>query len=473
MLPKCPKGTRRNKKSGNCEPKVSKPELKKCPKTQSKKGCEPTSKPKRCPKGTRRNKKSGNCEPKSSQKKASTKSVPNSQKKASTNSEQLLKDCVSKSGECMIFGRATKQLKQFFEFSNFKYATHLSQIGSGSNGVVLEIMYARDNIKAYGVLKTANPNSYISDNLYYEYLVGKTFINYWNTRVPCFLETYGCYLSDEINKTFNLSKLAALKEFHLFSSTFSAVKLACKFERLIYLLIQHIHQAKTLVDFMFETVNMTKPYYILSSIYYQIYAPLAYLAREFTHYDLHDNNILIYSLPKNTYIEIIYVYSATNQISICTEHICKIIDYGRAYVNSHLFKELSNELCKEIDCKPDCGFKKGFFLKPVRGIMADHYISPNKNNISHDIYSMVKFINTFYPKYMEMFVFHDVKRSGTPSLETKQDNKIRNVMDVKQFIELVMQANPTANESFIQNRKKYGTLHVFLDGSEREMKYSP
>ena len=46
MPPKCTKGTRRNKKSGNCEPKVSKPE------------------PKRCPKGTRRNKKSGNCEPK-------------------------------------------------------------------------------------------------------------------------------------------------------------------------------------------------------------------------------------------------------------------------------------------------------------------------------------------------------------------------------------------------------------------------
>ena len=41
--PKCPKGTRRNKKTGNCEP---------------------YTKQARCPKGTKRNKKTGNCEPK-------------------------------------------------------------------------------------------------------------------------------------------------------------------------------------------------------------------------------------------------------------------------------------------------------------------------------------------------------------------------------------------------------------------------
>ena len=41
--PKCPKGTRRSKKTGNCEP---------------------YTKQARCPKGTRRNKKTGNCEPK-------------------------------------------------------------------------------------------------------------------------------------------------------------------------------------------------------------------------------------------------------------------------------------------------------------------------------------------------------------------------------------------------------------------------
>jgi hypothetical protein len=48
-LPRCPKGTRRNKKTGLCEPSI----------IFNKK-----EKPPRCPKGTRRNKKTGVCEPK-------------------------------------------------------------------------------------------------------------------------------------------------------------------------------------------------------------------------------------------------------------------------------------------------------------------------------------------------------------------------------------------------------------------------
>ena len=42
-MPRCPKGTQRNKTTGECEPKGAKP---------------------RCPKGTQRNKKTGECEPK-------------------------------------------------------------------------------------------------------------------------------------------------------------------------------------------------------------------------------------------------------------------------------------------------------------------------------------------------------------------------------------------------------------------------
>ena len=60
---RCPKGTRKNKKTGECEPikpKIveEKPSTK--PKTAEKK---PVVKSKRCPKGTRKNKKTGECEP--------------------------------------------------------------------------------------------------------------------------------------------------------------------------------------------------------------------------------------------------------------------------------------------------------------------------------------------------------------------------------------------------------------------------
>jgi hypothetical protein len=59
---KCPKGTRRNKKTGNCDPTgiVGKEKGKEKGKGKEK---EEEEKVKRCPKGTRRNKKTGNCDP--------------------------------------------------------------------------------------------------------------------------------------------------------------------------------------------------------------------------------------------------------------------------------------------------------------------------------------------------------------------------------------------------------------------------
>jgi hypothetical protein len=58
-MPRCPNGTRRNKKTGECEPIGAKSaSVKASSETSSK-----TTKSKRCPKGTRRNKKTGNCDP--------------------------------------------------------------------------------------------------------------------------------------------------------------------------------------------------------------------------------------------------------------------------------------------------------------------------------------------------------------------------------------------------------------------------
>jgi lipopolysaccharide biosynthesis glycosyltransferase len=60
----CPKGTRRNKKTGICEPYTKKS---KCPEGTKRSritgNCEPIGKKPKCPKGTHRSKKTGNCEP--------------------------------------------------------------------------------------------------------------------------------------------------------------------------------------------------------------------------------------------------------------------------------------------------------------------------------------------------------------------------------------------------------------------------
>ena len=61
---KCPKGTRRNKKTGLCEPYAKKSKCPEGTKRNSYTGrCEPIGKKPKCPKGTRRNKRTGECEP--------------------------------------------------------------------------------------------------------------------------------------------------------------------------------------------------------------------------------------------------------------------------------------------------------------------------------------------------------------------------------------------------------------------------
>lgn len=61
---KCPKGTRRNKKTGLCEPYMKKSKCPEGTKRNSYSGrCEPIGKKPKCPKGTRRNKRTGECEP--------------------------------------------------------------------------------------------------------------------------------------------------------------------------------------------------------------------------------------------------------------------------------------------------------------------------------------------------------------------------------------------------------------------------
>ena len=63
-LPNCPKGTRRNKKTGLCEPYAKAESKASLPKAESKAKESLLNNAKKCPKGTRRNRRTGICEPK-------------------------------------------------------------------------------------------------------------------------------------------------------------------------------------------------------------------------------------------------------------------------------------------------------------------------------------------------------------------------------------------------------------------------
>jgi len=493
-MKRCQNGTRRNKKTGNCEPNGIKSSVI-VPKSLL------PNHLKKCPKGTRRNKKTGNCEPKQKPMPMPMQmrklEVSSNKKRILTRMLKLkrhigpglekLRYCLNKTGECFAFGKYQSELVNFFQFINFNYQVSMKPIGvKSANGSIIEIKYQRDDLDAYAILKSSNEKN--SDNLYYEYLVGKYFVNYWNLRMPCFVETYQLFLR-------NATKLQIIHK--------DSVKQACQHSDKLSLLIQHVHQAVTFNQF-YDNNPDTSMYY-LYTLFYQIYAPLAYLMYDFTHYDLHSSNVLLYFLEESEYIEFIYYYSVTKQIRFYTQHVCKMIDYGRCYANTPETLGLYDKLCQERDCNPNCGNYKGFtWLNDSKLTKKNFYISSRTNNISHDL----RFAKNIFSSHI---IYKD--KYGTPPLksttkgplpnhsqecplpnhsqecplpnhsqecplpnhsqECLNKDKIKNVMDMKIMLEILMNRPNSQNfqESFIRNRTKKASLTVYLDGSKRPILY--
>jgi hypothetical protein len=369
--------------------------------------------------------------------------------------------CLNKSGECINFGRKHASIN-FFKFNNFTYVVNTKPIGQPSaNGFVTEIHYEREGLNSYAVLKSSRKAS--ADNLYYEYLVG-IFINYWNQRFPCFVETYGLYVRNNLETTINKEDLHQMKLIPLNAALSSdTIATACEKSSYLSILIQHIHDAKP-INIYKKEMNTE-----LVGLLYQVYAPLAYLMREFTHYDLHNNNVLLYPLDEEEYIELIYVYSATKQITLYCNYICKIIDYGRSFINKPETISLYDKLCNEPKCnnednKNKCGKSQGFKWfndNPV-------WINSRVSNISHDL----RLANIFLKLKNRNIIYEDYY--GTPALETINDSNIRNVMDMKNELEIwLTTASYLKFQQEMLSKTKKATLTIYLDGSDKPMNYSP
>jgi hypothetical protein len=129
--------------------------------------------------------------------------------------------------------------------------------------------------------------------------------------------------------------------------------------------------------------------YDLLSILFQVYCPLALLKDHFTHYDLHPDNILLYSAKDNHYFLCHYHLPDSNDvISFRTKFIAKIIDYGKCFFNDTETgtnsKKIQEALCEIKQCDPDCGKNFGFHILNNKH---DHRDS-TKRNVSFDLLAL-------------------------------------------------------------------------------------
>ena len=377
---------------------------------------------------------------------------------------KFLKSICSDSGVCIAFGKEEQNIKKFFNgFTTFDYVIDpIKRIGSPSaNGFVNEINYQRDEYKANAVLKSSARKN--ADNLMYEYVVGTEYINKLCKRYPCFVETYGLYeySSTATMQTMKNNKINKIQKLQNLKSIPVSWANACKKSSIISILIQHLKSPETLLSIH----KSFRTYDLLLYILFQIYIPLGLLYDNFTHYDLHQQNVLVYRPINGKHIIYKYHLSSGEIIEFCSPYIVKIIDYGRSYFNNGTKNGLDiyNELCAQCE---KCGNKSGFgWNKPPD---TTYYISASRRNISHDLrlLDILKklpsspAINTLTSKVVFTNLYGTAEIYN--STWTKNGDDINNVKDVLKWIIKYNKDTPQLKDTFLPENE-IGTLNIYTD----------
>ena len=419
----------------------------------------------------------------------------------------------SDNGTCLAFGNNVDKIKKMFnDFVDFKFARRMKRIGAQSaNGFVTQIEYLTDDVhpyKSYAVLKSSasktadNPTP---DNLYYEYLVGKLFINRQTKIFPCFLETYGSFfyktedsydkIKDLIRNEYTPAGILSDQLDFIPKITDPVINLSCRDSQYVAILVENIKDVKSLGDYLKDDNFLI---YDLLGVLYQIYLPLSKLFDTFTHYDLHTENVLVYKPFSDKYITYNYHISKGRSIKFKSKYLVKIIDYGRSFFDNgvvssrNIYNVLCNQpLCNNIDSI--CGDGQGYWLDNQPGSKKNDYITPIRANMSHDlrllkiikekIDSDIKIYHSIETKYKKnmlkvikknpIFALlnkiiistkYDTKY-GTPQIVKYTQNILYNVSDAYDDIEeLIVNANTIRqNDEYYQDYTFGGELNIYMD----------
>ena len=407
---------------------------------------------------------------------------------------KFLKHICPDTDDCLGFGTESMRIFDFFRFQTFDYANNIKQLAKGANGFVTRIQYERNKYNAYAVLKSALKAS--SDNLYYEAFVGLEYINkHVLLFFPCFMQTYGAYQYDNtqsVDRLFAYKKQTSssrtvsnlLKTSLINHATTNLIKntpytnygdYSCRYSKIQAVLIQHI---KNPVSFQIYMTRLTSPFELLFELathLYQVYEPLSRIADEFTHYDLHANNVYLYKIPNGQCIRMNYIdKDGTVLASFLSQYIVKIIDYGRSYCmgNGEILKDPFLELKR-------CGYA-------YTGHVADkddYYISSRFKNVSHDL-RLVATLKTIlqpslagkgFPLYDQLFEpLLYTEKYGSKTTPVCQPNIICNVHAMADALRKYIMdyiSVPETIASFPPSfQTVYGTMNIYVDRN-KEMEF--
>lgn len=375
------------------------------------------------------------------------------------------------------------------------YGIIINRIGNPSaNGFILQIQYERSGYSAFSAIKANQnkANGQRSDSLLYEYYVGTKFINDFLPVFPCFVETYKqlYFFNKKVDHNFmakitnSAIPLDSNVKSHFeeddkpeqYISDFDSLAYhACKFgkKNSLGIMIQHFANFNSLDDVIDNNNDEVK--YDVPSILLQVYFVLNNLKNEYTHYDLHGNNVFLYKpYLGERYIEMNYHFNDGKVIKFPTEYIVKIIDYGRNYFSNTKANiqslDFYNKLC--LNCKAltcmnyisdtddsimsidICGQNTGVFLGEFKEKPGSFYnINPSKHNMSHDLrlltHNLVKpyiqSLGSLLPGNVKVKLFYE-DIFGTPEVTGISFDPPKNKFDIKNVTDMCNFLKTTVDE---------------------------
>ena len=403
----------------------------------------------------------------------------------SKNLGKMLEVTCKNPDNCIALGYYGDVIKRYFNnFQNLDFIdnTSLKRIGiESTNGFIIKAPFKKHDYTAYTALKCSQHK--YADNLLYEYYVGKYFINKYAKIYPCFVETYDLY-EFKSNEFYKLIKKKAksnnfsnidFKEYiqkvdiEKYKSLADIFDYSCLKYELLCVLIQHFDKfysfKNTHINF-FDKIN-----YDIYNIMYQVYFCLAMLGDNYTHYDLHANNVFLYKPFDGNKCILMKYHHNGNVFEFKSEFIVKIIDYGFNYFNNGKTntKEIMEIICAQNNCDPDCGLKKGyeFIQGNIRNPKRDFYwINPIVPNVSHDL-KFANYIQNNTSNFNLIEKIHYQKDAGTPEDKTGDEKNIRSIFNLLDALESIIDSFNNAN-----NHKKYAAwtvaaeMDVYDDGRE-------
>jgi hypothetical protein len=382
----------------------------------------------------------------------------NNRKNISVNVNDIRCQDISK---CLALGIETHEINSYFDhFNNFTYMTAIKHIDtsiSSSNGNIRILSFGREHLNTHTLFKTSKLKH--SDNLYYEHSVG-LYINSIITLFPCFIHTYGVFYTDN-SKYIRLDDEIQLN-------------VACRIPLQLSLMTQYISPNISLGKYMKNQRKMkTKMMSNLTHILFQVYGPLVLIRDKFTHYDLHDQNVILYQLPDNQCIEMEYIYRDYT-VRFKTNVIVKIIDYGRSFFSKNI--KIRKQVCLEKACNrrdETCGTHVGFSFLKKRSKENVYWINTYEKNNSHDL-RLTQFVKRYLSNRDEP-LYSVIKRIyykdfyGTPENLNPSEHIIYNITSFHNQITAIMMSNPfiTENQYHHDSMTCIGKMIITMDGKHK------